>query len=550
MLLVNYFFFPPIFTFIIQTPQDALKLAIFCVSGISISILNSALSHYRMNTKILEASAQSDATMRTVFENSPFAVLAIDAESGIIQHVNAAVEKTFGYQPTELIGQTVELLVPDHLRNLHLEHRRQYLKTPTARQMGAGRDLLGRCKDGTEFPVEVSLTPVTLDRKLTIMVHVTDISLRKAAEQKLKDSEEQLKIFIDQCPFAIAMFDQKMNYLAASQRWVTDLVHGAPHIIGRNHYEVFPEIPERWKEIHRRTLAGASEESDEDIFPREDGSIDYLRWKVSPWRDDQQKIGGIIMFSESITAQKRLEIKLREALEARDEFLSVASHELKSPITALLLQYQLRKRLMNRGDLGNLNQKTFLENMASDENQIKKLNRLVEDMLDGVRIKSGHLTIEFQKMDIGALTNTVMQRLQVEFQNAKVPLTVTECESVSGWWDPQRLDQVLTNLLTNALKYGEKSPVSVSLRRVDKSIELRVRDEGPGISKENQERIFNRFERAVKENHMSGLGLGLYITKQLVELHGGSIKVESELGRGSTFVVVLPIHEVLESKIA
>lgn len=234
--------------------------------------------------------------------------------------------------------------------------------------------------------------------------------------------------------------------------------------------------------------------------------------------------------------------KLKEALDARDEFLSIASHELKTPLTSLLLQVQMRRRRVERNQADAFTLPSIAAMLDSDQRQIERLDRLVDDMLDVSRINSGRLRIELEEFDLAALVREVVERYASETEKARVSISIPgACEPLVGRLDRLRIQQVLENLLTNALKYGDRTPVHVSLDRISDRVELRVRDSGRGIAKPDHERIFHRFERATRGSDKSGLGLGLYIVRNIVELHAGTVRVESEPGKGSTFIVELPL---------
>lgn len=257
---------------------------------------------------------ESEARFRETVEATPNGVLLVD-ERGQMVLVNHAIESMFGYDRTDLLGRPVELLLPERHRNAHPGHRVSFATVPIARPMGVGRDLAGRRKNGTEFPVEIGLAPIAMAQGRMVLCSVVDITERKRAEEALRDSEERLRLFIEHAPAAIAMFDRTMRYMATSRRWLTD--YGVQiEVLGRSHYEVFPEIADRWKEIHRRALEGAVESADEDRFERADGRIQWLKWEVRPWTGRDGAIGGIIIFSEDITARKAVEAALRES-EAR-----------------------------------------------------------------------------------------------------------------------------------------------------------------------------------------------------------------------------------------
>jgi signal transduction histidine kinase len=238
--------------------------------------------------------------------------------------------------------------------------------------------------------------------------------------------------------------------------------------------------------------------------------------------------------------QKRAREQLAAAVRARDEFLSIASHELKTPLTALKLQSQIRERQVVRNDTAILNPPAFLEMCRSDAKQVERLVRLVDDMLDIGRLGAGGLSMRFEKFDFAEMVREVSDRLKPQFALSGSSLEV-ECRgNLFGDWDRERMEQVVMNLLTNALKYGDGKPVKVEAVESGECVRLSVKDRGLGIEPENQSRIFNRFERAISPQVIGGMGLGLYITKQIVVAHKGTIQVESEPGKGSTFIAFIP----------
>ncbi|MDY7226042.1 sensor histidine kinase [Hyalangium rubrum] len=235
--------------------------------------------------------------------------------------------------------------------------------------------------------------------------------------------------------------------------------------------------------------------------------------------------------------EQRARQELEQAVQARDEFLSLASHELKTPLTSLMLQAQLLQRRLQRDQ--SLPPETMGKLLDQTSRQAQRLARLVNDMLDISRITAGKLDLETETFDLAMLASEVVAKLSPQLAEARCEVSVQAPEPVIGSWDRHRLEQVLTNLLTNAARYGAGAPVEVSVRRRGHQVELRVRDRGRGIAPADQERIFQKFERAVNGSEVSGLGLGLFIVRELVEMHGGTVHVESTLGQGATFTVVL-----------
>lgn len=230
----------------------------------------------------------------------------------------------------------------------------------------------------------------------------------------------------------------------------------------------------------------------------------------------------------------------QEAVKARDEFLSIASHELKTPLTSLKLQTQMHMRNMGRGDPQALAPDRMLRMIEANDRQIDRLTRLIDDMLDISRINSGKLSLQVEIINLSELIRDVAERMAPQFVAAGCELKVDCDPALQGQWDRFRIEQVLMNVLSNSIKYGAGKPVEISVLKKEPSVRMRVRDYGIGIAPENQERIFQRFERAGPNIPGTGLGLGLYIVREILKMHRGSIHVESQLGEGSVFVIDLP----------
>lgn len=234
----------------------------------------------------------------------------------------------------------------------------------------------------------------------------------------------------------------------------------------------------------------------------------------------------------------------QEAIKSRDEFLSIASHELKTPLTSLTLQNQMRKRQLEKDKSKVLDEAAMLKMIDADDRQLKRINRLIDDMLDIARIRAERLTIHKEEFEFCAFVKDVLERLNPQMQAAGCALSVNLCPDVKVVCDSYRIEQVVVNMLTNAMKYGAGRPINVEITTNNMKVSLMVHDQGPGIESKDLERIFQRFERAVTGREISGLGLGLYISRQIVELHDGALFVTSKLGNGSTFIMELPLpHE-------
>lgn len=270
-----------------------------------------------------------------------------------------------------------------------------------------------------------------------------------------------------------------------------------------------------------------------------DGSY---RWSIDAGNPRFNEAGEFIGFSGSVIDihdRKLAELNMEEALRARDEFLSIASHELKTPLTTLTLQVGMYKRAVEKQQV--ITGEQFLKYLNQTASQLSRITRLVDDMLDVSRFRTGKLTFEWENIDLCELVTEVINRLEDQFikESYEIP-QVVKCDNSTGHWDRMRMEQIVTNLLTNAIKYGNKKLITVTVSADDQNINLIIKDKGIGISPDDQKKIFDRFERAVNANEISGLGLGLYITRQIVHAFKGEILVESKVGEGSTFKVILP----------
>jgi PAS domain S-box-containing protein len=233
----------------------------------------------------------------------------------------------------------------------------------------------------------------------------------------------------------------------------------------------------------------------------------------------------------------RLFREAQEAVRLREEFLVVASHELRTPLMSLNLQVELLQR-----GLSEQSRQPVTRTLSAVRRQLTRLSSLVDSLLDVSTITAGRLEVELSEVDLVQLVREALERMHDVVAQAGSAVTLhAPAEPLVGHWDAARLDQVLMNLLGNAARYGQGHPIHVELLADNAQAILRVRDEGIGIAPEDRERIFGRFERAVSRRHYGGMGLGLYITRQIVETLGGEVRVESEVGRGSTFEVRLPL---------
>lgn len=231
---------------------------------------------------------------------------------------------------------------------------------------------------------------------------------------------------------------------------------------------------------------------------------------------------------------------LEQAITARDEFLSIASHELKTPVTTLRLQVQSLLRTATRDPRAILADAQIMNRLESIERSAEHLTTLIDRLLDITRVTTGRLRLTCEPIDLVTIVDRVIDSMEETLRDAGCEVTVESPDHVIGEWDDDRIETIMSNLIANAVKYGARRPIHIVIEDAVDEVQIKVTDRGIGISTEDQERIFGRFERAVPERHYGGFGVGLWLSQQIVEAHGGTIAVRSTPGEGSTFIVTLP----------
>jgi two-component system, LuxR family, sensor kinase FixL len=352
---------------------------------------------------------------------------------------------------------------------------------------------------------------------------------------------------LDSVPDAMLIADQRTGQIVHANVVAQELFgYGADELVGR---PVEFLIPTRFREMHL-VHRGAYQAAPRT---RPMGLGLSLFGLTRAGREFPVEISLSVMHAEGadftvaavrdLTERKRIEERARlyqqaqADLRARDEFLSIASHELRTPVAALQLQLQILQRTAGRSPEGL--PAALLHRVEGLERQTRRISLLVNELLDVSRIRLGRMALNVEKSDLAQVIREAVEPLLEEVARAGSTLSI-EVQPVPGCWDRLRIGQVVTNLVANAIKFGEGRPIAVSVNADDDRARLVVEDHGIGIAPEDQSRLFGRFERAVPSGNYGGLGLGLFISREIVEAHGGSIALQSSLGNGTTVLVELP----------
>jgi PAS domain S-box-containing protein len=364
---------------------------------------------------------------------------------------------------------------------------------------------------------------------------------RREAIAQVQERESRLSAIFSQVAVGIALTDLDGRIISANQRFCDILARPMSAILAlRSEDMSAPDDRAATADAFRRLTRGESTQI-EKRYVRPDGSFIWVNETLSSvLGTDHQPLHSVAVVQD-ITDRKRAEEELREAVKVRDEFLSIASHELRTPVTALELNLTsvlplVRGRRPTDEALEKVTGK--LERAAR---QVDRLATLINSLLDVTRITAGRLSLSPMSLDLSELVRGVVARFREMIERSESQLVLRLDEEVPGRWDSMALETVMGNLLSNAVKFGSGRPIEVAVERDLEVARLVVIDHGIGIAPDQQNRIFERFERAVSARHYGGFGIGLWVARQLVEAHGGSILVASRTGEGSRFTVNLPI---------
>lgn len=498
----------------------------------------------------IEAQKQSEIEYRTLSESVPNFVWRTDLQ-GRMDFANSRFTEYTGLTMAELNERGWPSVIhPDDLAQLG----ESWLLAKRNGSAYEGKFRL-KSKDGDyRWMIRHALPLRDVSGKITSWVGTTtDIHDLYAAKRSVIEAEQRFRAVFAQSSLPMQLYAVDGTPIDVNVAWETLFDSRRDQLKGYNILIDPQQAANGVTPYLHRAIAGEAVDVPVSYYdPEKIGRRGRPRWLEAtffPVKDGEGAVRELAIVIRDVTAREVAEKKLKEsneqleqAAQARQDLLNICGHELKTPLSSLRLQTQTAKRRIARGDPSVYEPEKVRKLVNSYESQIDRLVHLVDDMLDLTRISSGKLALTPEPVAFSRLVLEVLDRLSDQLALAGCTISTSLPPNVIGLWDRFRIEQVVVNLLTNALRYGKGAPITVSVMQTDGMGILTVQDQGIGIAKEHHERIFQRFERAISATEISGLGLGLFIVREIVKAHGGTIRVMSEPGSGATFFVELPLQ--------
>ncbi len=529
----------------IEVSENALRDAegqIVGVQGLAADITDRILAE----EKLLE----SEARFKIAFHTNMILATLSTLPEGTLVEANAAWLNFFGLDREAALGMPLTDLPVFANRTVYDRFVEALLRDGSIPET----ELVFQVRDGEPRTVIFSAERVLIGDRLYALALAKDISDRKAAEKAMRQQEERLRMAMEAGGMASWEWDVPTGRIRYSES--ASLVARGTDLEPYAGVAILMEMlhPED-REAFQRAIEDSAQRGEpfqcEYRVLMHDGAYHWILGKGRVVETVEGRPVKVLGVSADITDRKRVEEDRQRLLEQervsrleaetlardREEFLSVAAHELKTPLAALMLQVEGMQRLLAKG---NTEPQGFAKGLEISGRQVQRLVRLVTSLLDLTRLRQGRFELNRVPLDLVPLVAGVLQRFDAMMRSAQCPVVYSGDASLMGCWDADRLEQVIENILSNAAKYGRGSAIEIVGSGFEGTVVLSVRDHGIGIPEEEPERIFKPYERAGAELHYGGMGMGLYITREIVVAHGGTISAERMGDGGTLFTVTLP----------
>ena len=482
-----------------------------------------------------------------LIENATEGILVSD-EKGVIKIVNQSIVDLFGYTQEELLGEKIEILIPNELKKKHKSHVSGYVKKPEKKVMGSGRDLFGRKKDGTTIPVEISLNHTVLEGSFCVMALITDITERKKIEYKIQELNERLEqkviertkklnesqvlhnlIALNFPNGSIGVLDKSLNYIFIEGKELSSLNLKSESLVGTNYLDCFSNenlsiIKSKLKAVFRGKSLNFDISKNKNIY-----NVD-----AAPLIFDENEISQILIVEHNITKTRKVEQKIKDSLakekelsELKSKFVSMASHEFRTPLSTILSSVSLIEKYDELGE-----KEKQKKHFSKVKKTIKNLTAILDDTLTISKIEENLTRVKLSKFNVKHLIEDVINESSgLKKSGQEIEFYPIGNENIVT--DNKLFRVIISNLLSNALKYSNTN-VKIFTEVTDSFILVKIEDKGIGIPEKEQQRLFERFFRANNVTNIQGTGLGLNIVKGYVTKLKGKIILESKVNEGTT----------------
>src|SRR5438094_360103 len=506
----------------------------------------------RLATALARLKQSEERLQMLIVGVKDYAIFSLEAD-GRVATWNWGAERIYGYRAEDIIGQPFQ--------RFYLKEDRENLNPDVALRIAAAE---GRYEadgwrardDGSVFWSTTVLTALrdSAGRLRGFSTMSRDVTEHKRVHDELLEVNRTLDALIQTSPVAVVAVDTSgvvNKWNPAAERlfgWKTSEVLAKPV----TEVMVTPDEPEEPCDILQAIAAGFACEDHETTRRRKDGSIVEVSIYTATLTDATGTPRGAMALLCDISERRRAEReredafrerdrllqKADQAARAREEFLSMASHDLRSPLSTL--QLQSRGLLLHARREQTVFAGRMVNGLERIDRNVVRINNFVNSLLDVSRFEASQLDLCPSDVDLAVIVPEILERSKEQLEQAGCLPTLTSCGSLIGRWDPMRLEQIITNLLDNAMKYGRGKPIELTIESEGDNAILSIQDHGPGIKPEDQERIFDKATRGTGSTHVRSFGFGLWIVRTIVAASGGSVRVTSQPNRGATFTVVLP----------